>query len=92
MKDFSAEVRATLDVSNFVNRATLLLDINQTSLESIVTLLLAKMLAGDERSETITKEGRAALMTHDSGNDLCHHIFNLFFLSHAVIPLKPEYQ
>ncbi|XP_072172841.1 solute carrier family 4 member 11-like [Diadema setosum] len=66
MKDFSAEVRATLDVGNFVNRATLLLDINQTSLESIVTLLLAKMLAGDERSETITKEGRAALMTHDS--------------------------
>ncbi|XP_041475181.1 sodium bicarbonate transporter-like protein 11 isoform X2 [Lytechinus variegatus] len=66
MKDFSAEVRATLDVGNFVNRATLLLDINQTSLESIVTLLLAKMLAGDERSDMIMKEGRAALMTHDS--------------------------
>lgn len=66
MKDFSAEVRASLDVGNFVNRAILLLDINQTSLESIVTLLLAKMLAGDERSEAIMKEGRAALMTHDS--------------------------
>eukprot|EP00057_Strongylocentrotus_purpuratus_P007095 XP_011661569.1 PREDICTED: sodium bicarbonate transporter-like protein 11 isoform X3 [Strongylocentrotus purpuratus] len=66
MKDFSAEVRASLDVGNFVNRAILLLDINQTSLESIVTLLLAKMLAGDERSDMIMKEGRAALMTHDS--------------------------
>lgn len=70
MKDFSAEVRASLDVGNFVNRAILLLDINQTSLESIVTLLLAKMLAGDERSDMIMKEGRAALMTHDSGRSL----------------------
>ena len=39
MKDFCAEVRANLDVGNFVHTATLLMDVIENDLESIVDLI-----------------------------------------------------
>ena len=69
MKDFSAEVRANLDVGNFVHKATLLMDVLENSLESVIDLMLEEMLADNERMETITKDAKCALFTHDSGKD-----------------------
>lgn len=70
MKDFSAEIRATLDVGNFVQQATLLLDVSIASLEAIIDLILAKMLHDDETASDISREAKLALFTHDSGRSL----------------------
>lgn len=67
MKDFSNEVRATLDIDNFVCQASLLLDVTETTVESIMDRLLEKLLEGDEREEIITKEAKSVLFSHDSG-------------------------
>ena len=37
MKDFGAEVRASMDVDQFLQQAVLLLDVNETSLEGLWT-------------------------------------------------------
>lgn len=43
MKDFSAEIRATMDVDHFLQHAELLLDINENSLEGIADRMLRKV-------------------------------------------------
>ena len=43
MKDFGAEVRASMDVDQFLQQAVLLLDITETSLEGIVDRMLRKV-------------------------------------------------
>ncbi|OTF76434.1 hypothetical protein BLA29_006697, partial [Euroglyphus maynei] len=43
MKDFGAEVRASMDVDQFLQQAVLLLDISETSLEGIVDRMLRKV-------------------------------------------------
>ncbi|KAH7970499.1 hypothetical protein HPB49_008212 [Dermacentor silvarum] len=42
MKDFGAEVRASMDVDQFLIQAVLLLDVQETSLEGIVDKMLQK--------------------------------------------------
>lgn len=44
MKDFGAEVRASMDVDQFLQQAVLLLDIAETSLEGIVDRMLRKVM------------------------------------------------
>jgi len=43
MKDFGAEVRASMDVDQFLQQAVLLLDITETSVEGIVDRMLRKV-------------------------------------------------
>lgn len=43
MKDFGAEVRASLDVVQFLNQAVLFLDIHEASLETIIDRILQKV-------------------------------------------------
>lgn len=43
MKDFGAEVRASMDVDQFLQQAVLLLDVNETSLEGIVDRIVKKV-------------------------------------------------
>jgi hypothetical protein len=43
MKDFGAEVRASMDVDQFLQQAVLLLDITETSLDGIVDRMLRKV-------------------------------------------------
>ncbi|GFV82965.1 uncharacterized protein TNCV_1179801 [Trichonephila clavipes] len=42
MKDFAAEVRASMDVDQFLNQAVLLLDVQDTSVEGIIDKMLHK--------------------------------------------------
>jgi sodium borate transporter 11 len=44
MKDFGAEVRASMDVDQFLQQAVLLLDIAETSLDGIVDKMLRKVI------------------------------------------------
>lgn len=43
MKDFGAEIRASMDVDQFLQQAVLLLDITETSLEGIVDKIVRKV-------------------------------------------------
>lgn len=43
MKDFAAEVRASMDVDQFLNQAVLLLDVQETSVEGIIDKMLHKV-------------------------------------------------
>lgn len=44
MKDFGAEVRASMDVDQFLQQAVLLLDVQETSLEGIVDRMIKKVI------------------------------------------------
>jgi hypothetical protein len=66
MKDFSAEIRATLDIAHFLNQAVLLLDVTETNLERVVELMLHKMLDTEEPQCTVS-EAKSLLFTSDSG-------------------------
>lgn len=66
MKDFSAEIRATLDIAHFLNQAVLLLDLTETNLECVVELMLHKMLDAEEPQCTVD-EAKSLLFTSDSG-------------------------
>ncbi|KAK4337198.1 hypothetical protein RND71_043297 [Anisodus tanguticus] len=68
MKDFGAEVRATMDVDQFLQQAVLLLDVNESSIEGIVNRMVGKVLDGTEPLATL-KEAKTALFTHDSDMD-----------------------
>lgn len=66
MKDFGAEVRASMDVDQFLQQAVLLLDVNETSLEGIVDKIVNKVLDGREPLASL-KEAKTVLFTHESG-------------------------
>lgn len=66
MKDFGAEVRASMDVDQFLQQAVLLLDVSETSLEGIVDKIVRKVLDGREPLATL-KEAKTVLFTHESG-------------------------
>ena len=66
MKDFSAEIRASLDVEIFLNQAQLILDLQANSLEAIMDCMLHHMLDKDE-PPCAFQEAKKILFTHDSG-------------------------
>lgn len=40
MKDFGSEIRATMDIDHLLNKAVLLLDLQETSLEEIFAKII----------------------------------------------------
>ena len=64
-----AEVRAYMDVEQFINQAQLLLDIPDTNLAAIIDHMLAFMVHKGNASWTVT-EAKQELFTHDSGNEV----------------------
>ena len=75
MKDFSAEIRASLDVENFLAQARLMLDLNENSLEGIMDHMLHSLLDTEE-PQTSAEDAIKALFTHDSGRYQCSLTFN----------------
>ena len=69
MKDFGAEVRASMDVDQFLQQAVLLLDITETSLEGIVDRMLRKVCTKLFLYDTI------ALHTNKNTHTHAHHTF-----------------
>ena len=65
-KSFSEEIRAAKDVETFLERPTLLLGLNETSLQGIVDkiLELISVIGGDDID---FEEARMAFVAHDSG-------------------------
>ena len=63
-----AEVRAYMDVEQFITQAQLLLDIPDTNLADIIDHMLAFMVHKGNASWTV-KEAKQELFTHDSGKE-----------------------
>lgn len=66
MKDFSMEVRATMDVQNFLKKTVLILDLNKVSLDEIIDEILHKLLDSSGSKHSFD-QARSALFTHDCG-------------------------
>lgn len=69
MKDFGAEIRASMDVSRFLTKAVLLLDVNEMGIDRIVDVMLRKVL--DNRSEephSTVAEAKNTLFTHNAAH------------------------
>lgn len=67
MKDFGAEIRASMDVSRFLTKAILLLDVNETGIDRIVDIMLKKVLDSQESQCTLA-EAKDSLFTHNAGS------------------------
>ena len=67
MKDFAAEIRASLDVENFLNSAVLLLDVADTSVHAILDRMLGLVLDKNEEPNAGIEECKKAIFIHDSG-------------------------
>ena len=65
MKDFSSEVRASMDVSHFIKQAQLLLDVDETSVEGVLDRMLKALL--DQEPLATAEEAKATLFVKDSG-------------------------
>ena len=69
LKDFSMEVRASMDIRKFLNNTVLLLDLTQVSLDAIIDEILQKLLDTAETKVSFD-QARSALFTHDIGKIL----------------------
>jgi len=57
MKDFAAEIRAHLDVEQFLSQAQLMLDVHETNVESIMDAMLHHLLdTDDQRTDRWTQD------------------------------------
>lgn len=59
MKDFSNEVRASMDVRRFLKDATVILDVQETTLEDVVNAVLEKVLGGGEPATNVSETKQA---------------------------------
>ncbi len=66
MKDFAAEIRASLDVENFLNSAILLLNLDEASIDAILDRMLRPLIVDNDEPVTMA-EAKRAIFTHDSG-------------------------
>jgi len=67
MKDFVSEVRASMDIEHFLHHAVLLLDIKENSVESVVDLILSRLIKVSEEPHCTLAEVKSSLFAHDSG-------------------------
>ncbi|XP_067678209.1 solute carrier family 4 member 11-like isoform X1 [Haliotis asinina] len=67
VKDFSAEVRASLDVESYLKDATLMLDLHETGMQEIVNTMLNRVIKNQDNPEFDIAEAKASLYTADSG-------------------------
>uniref|UniRef100_A0A5S6Q915 Band 3 cytoplasmic domain-containing protein n=1 Tax=Trichuris muris TaxID=70415 RepID=A0A5S6Q915_TRIMR len=66
MKDFGSEVRATMDIDHLLNKAVLLLDLPETSLEEIFNKIIHEM--DIQEPEFTSEQVKKALFTENAGN------------------------
>ncbi|KAI6224190.1 HCO3-cotransp domain-containing protein [Aphelenchoides besseyi] len=72
MKDFGSEIRATMDIDHLLNKAVLLLDLQETSLEEIFAKIIHEM--DIQEPEFTSEQVRSVLFTQDAGNQ--YHILS----------------
>lgn len=70
MKDFAGEIRASMDVENFLNQARLILDLHESNMESILDNILQHLMEKKDEPPSVVEEARKALFTHDNVHQL----------------------
>lgn len=65
-KNFSGEIRAAKDVEIFLERPTLLLGLQETSLQGIIDAMLQKMITREDAKDINFDQARMAFFTSDS--------------------------
>ncbi|KAK8771758.1 hypothetical protein V5799_024999 [Amblyomma americanum] len=63
MKDFSTEVRASMDVDQFLQDATVLLDVPQTTLEGVLDAVLERVLGSSEPTASVAEAKQDILLS-----------------------------
>ncbi|XP_070382428.1 solute carrier family 4 member 11-like isoform X1 [Dermacentor albipictus] len=63
MKDFSNEVRASMDVHRFLQDATVILDVQETTLEDVVNTVLKNVLGNGEQATTVSEAKQAIFVS-----------------------------
>jgi len=77
MKDFGSEIRATMDIDHLLNKAVLLLDLQETSLEEIFAKIIHEM--DIQEPEFTSEQVRSVLCKHGIGS-----MQTLFMINHAI--------
>jgi hypothetical protein len=67
LKDFGAEVRPAVDITQFLQQSVLLLDVTENSPSDLVDLLLSRMVP------SVAEEAKMILFTHDTGTNLYYN-------------------
>ena len=71
MKDFGAEVRALRDVENFLDSTLLMLDLQKTGLQDILSCMLQKLKdSRNDADDFSVSDAMEVLLTQDSGRYL----------------------
>ena len=73
-KNFSGEIRAAKDVEIFLERPTLLLGLQETSLQGIIDAMLQKMITREDAKDINFDQARMAFFTSDSGEKKLFHV------------------
>ena len=66
MKDFAAEIRAHMDVEQFLSQAQLMLDVQETEMAEILNCMLHHLLDTEESANAF-QEAMKVLFTDSSG-------------------------
>ncbi|CAL4131631.1 unnamed protein product, partial [Meganyctiphanes norvegica] len=64
IKDFVTEVRPSMDITQFLGTASLILDLEENTLEGVTDALLEKLLINEP--DTTPEEAKSILFTHDN--------------------------
>ncbi|VDP66704.1 unnamed protein product [Echinostoma caproni] len=69
LKDFSAEIRASLDIETFIKEATFLLSLNGSDIEEILESMLTAVLSNPARAGTphLVGTGQSTITANDPG-------------------------
>ena len=85
LKDFGAEVRPAVDITQFLQQSVLLLDVTENSPSDLVDLLLSKMVP------SVAEEAKMILFTHDTGtSQRKNHFSYFFFFLHSIGAVFPK--
>lgn len=71
LKDFGSEIRASMDVEQFVHQAELVLDLTEVSVESIVDKMLQKVSDPSACYSIARKQTKRLVTTQVVSNDKC---------------------
>ena len=88
MKDFAAEIRAHLDVEQFLSQAQLMLDVHETNVESVMDAMLHHLLDTDDQSADAAafQDAKKQLFTHDSGTIIYNNVTRKILLQPWSFP------
>lgn len=82
VKDFVSEVRPSMDIAQFLGTASLILDLEENTLEGVADALLAKLLV--DEPDTTLEEAKSILFTHDNSTPQEKDNIDVHLLSRTI--------